>query len=113
MEPFEVHTRHASRLRIYRESDFEITQDLKDHIVFANGGHLVKQILDCRINRDTQTWEILVEWIGLDSAENSWKPATIMQEDVLVMLSKWVQGNPKGEAMWRAIEVKAQRKRGK
>lgn len=59
---------------LYRESDLVLTQDLKDYIVFVNGGHLVKEPFGYHINRDAQTWEILAEWVGLDSVENSWIP---------------------------------------
>lgn len=36
IEPFELVTRHVSRLRFYREKDLKVTQDLKDHVVFSN-----------------------------------------------------------------------------
>lgn len=112
VEPYDVHTRHTSRLRFHKERYLDVTQILKDHIVFANGGHLVKRFLECRMNRATQTWEILVKWIGL-VADNSWKPAVMMHEHVPVLLSQWVKDNPGAKEMWRSIEGDAQRKKGK
>ena len=64
-EPFAIFTWHVTGLKFYCERDLEVTQDLKDYVVFAYGGHLVQKLLKCRISPDTHQREVLVQWIGL------------------------------------------------
>nr|CCA21015.1 AlNc14C109G6335 [Albugo laibachii Nc14] len=97
--PFDIITRHITRFRFFREKYLGVTQDLRDYATYANGGHLVQRFLDCRMNPDTHEWEVLVQWKGLDQAENSWEPARIRLEDVPRLLARWVRDELKVEGM--------------
>lgn len=45
-----------------------ITQDLRDCMGYANGGHLVQRFLECHLNSDAHQWETLVQWLGFYAA---------------------------------------------
>ncbi|CCI10398.1 unnamed protein product [Albugo candida] len=79
----------------------------------CNGGHLVQKFLECRINPDTHQWEVLVQWISLDVADNSWEPASILQEDVPKLFRRWVASEPKAEALRTFIHTESTRRRDK
>ncbi|KAL0592519.1 hypothetical protein ABG067_000083 [Albugo candida] len=81
---------------LLNERDLE---DLQDYVVYANGKHLVQKFLECRINPDKHHWDVLVEWIGLDVAENSWEPASILPEEVPLLFKRWVASEPWAEAL--------------
>lgn len=112
VEPFAIINRHVTRLKFY-EREMEIMQDLKAYVVFANDGHLVQKFLECRINPDTHQWEVLVQWISLDVADNSWEPASILQEDVPKLFRRWVASEPKAEALRTFIHTESTRRRDK
>nr|CCA22183.1 AlNc14C147G7406 [Albugo laibachii Nc14] len=99
VDPFGNITRHVTRLKFFREKDLGVTEDLKDYVVCANGGHLVRSFLDCLLNPDTHQWEVLVQWIGSDDTENIWEPASILAEDVPNLLRKCVADDSKAVGM--------------
>lgn len=104
--PYAVSVRHASRLKFYRDSSRELTEDLVAHVLHGEGGHLVDKFLDCRKNSTSRQWEILVQWIGLDPEEASWEPASVMLEDVPTLVSTFVDSSDvgsKAREMWSAI----------
>lgn len=67
--------------------------------MYASGERLIHKVLECRINPYTHQWEVLVQWIGLDTSENSSEPARILLEDVPAFFKKWVASEPKSEAL--------------
>ncbi|KAE8964990.1 hypothetical protein PR003_g30136 [Phytophthora rubi] len=78
--PYGITLHHASRLKFYRDSQREVTEDLLDHVHHGAGGHLVEKLLDCRKGPDD--YELKVQWVGLDPLEASWEPARVMLEDI-------------------------------
>ncbi|GMF39927.1 unnamed protein product [Phytophthora fragariaefolia] len=89
--PFHVAAHHASRPRLYADADREVTEDLVARATHGDGGHLVAKMLECRRSQESHVWEILVELIGLDPLEASWKLAVIMYEDVPQLVEKFVK----------------------
>ena len=73
----------------------DVTQDLLDHVAYVEGGHLVEELRDCRFNRTTKRWDILVKWIGLDELETSWEPASDIAEDVPALVQAYIKANIK------------------
>nr|CCA27447.1 AlNc14C536G12088 [Albugo laibachii Nc14] len=113
VEPFSIITRHVTSLKFFRERYLGVSQDLKDYVVYANGGNLVSQFLECPLNPDNHQWEVLVQWIGLDDTENSWEPASLLMEDVPTLLRKWVNTEPKAADMRSFLHIETSRRRGK
>ncbi|KAE8951062.1 hypothetical protein PR002_g33089 [Phytophthora rubi] len=71
----------------------------------ADGGHLVSKLVKCLMGPETHTWEIQVEWIGLDPLEASWEPATIIYEDVPEFVKRFVlrANSDAAQAMWASL----------
>ena len=88
-------THHASRMKHYAAAAADVTQDLLDHVAYVEGGHLVEELRDCRFNRTTKRWDILVKWMGLDELETSWEPASDIAEDVPALVQAYIKANIK------------------
>jgi len=58
-----------------------VTEDIVDHIIHGEGGHLVEKFLDRRFGPASHEWAMRVKWFGIDELEASWEPARIMLED--------------------------------
>ncbi|KAL0591610.1 hypothetical protein ABG067_001210 [Albugo candida] len=82
------------RLKIFRDKYLGVTEDLWEYATYANGGHMVQRFLDCKMKFDTHQWEVLVQWRGLDEAENSWEPARILLEDFPLLLARRSEQTP-------------------
>ncbi|KAE9025826.1 hypothetical protein PR002_g11067 [Phytophthora rubi] len=105
MAPFAISTHHASRLKFYADASRNVTEDLVAQAMHADGGHLVSKLVKCRMGPETHTWEIQVEWIGLDPLEASWEPATIIYEDVPELVKRFVlrANSDAAQAMWASL----------
>ncbi|KAE9076591.1 hypothetical protein PF006_g28099 [Phytophthora fragariae] len=105
MAPFAISTHHASRLKFYADASRNVTEDLVAQAMHADGGHLVSKLVKCRMQPETHTWEIQVEWIGLDPLEASWEPATIIYEDVPELVKRFVlrANSDAAQAMWASL----------
>ncbi|KAF4035524.1 Calponin homology domain-containing proteinromo [Phytophthora infestans] len=112
--PYTITVHHASRLKLYRNSQREVTEDILAHIHHGAGGHIVERLLDCR--KGPEDYELNVQWVGLDPLEASWEPARVMIEDIPKLVASYVAAHPKHktlQAMWKALAPAApQRKRG-
>ena len=86
-------TQHASRLKMFAASDLMVTQNLIDHISYVEGGYLVEALVDCKFDRATKQWFVLVKWVGIDELENSWEPLIVMLEDVPKLVHKFLKDN--------------------
>jgi hypothetical protein len=89
VEPYGIQVYHASRLKRYAEQDREVSQDLKDHIIFADGGHLVENVRACR--KLDQEWQLQIKWAGLQEEEVSWEPAKVIADDLPALVNKFCQ----------------------
>ncbi|KAF4032278.1 hypothetical protein GN244_ATG15859 [Phytophthora infestans] len=85
-----VSVRHASRLQLYRDALRGTVEDLLEHTINGECGHLVEALLDCRLSPATHRWGILVNWVGKDDVEASWEPAEAIQEDVPTLLQTFL-----------------------
>ena len=108
VEPFAVTLHHATRLKFYAESTREVTEDLVEHVIFGDGGHLVEELLACRVGADSQEWEIQVKWFGLDLLEATWEPAAIIYEDQSALVRRFIkarQGDKKAQGLKSFLRV--------
>ena len=83
----------VARFQRYRERQREVTDDLFDAALFGDGGHLVQKLVACRYNTQKKEYEIQVQWASLDSLEASWEPATVIYEDVPVLVERLIQAS--------------------
>jgi len=86
-------THHASRLKFFAAKDLLVTQDLKDHIAYVEGGHLLEEMLGCRYDRATKQWLIQIKWLGLDMVEASWEPAVDIATDAPKVMAAYLRAN--------------------
>jgi transposase InsO family protein len=105
IEPFAISIRHAARLQLYRDAARGQVDELTEQAIHGEGGHLVEAIRACRLSPDTHQWEVHVKWFGLDEVEASWEPAEVIQEDVPVLFSRFVDETPDDPARHRMKEA--------
>ncbi|GMF18644.1 unnamed protein product [Phytophthora fragariaefolia] len=78
-------------MKLYAEAGRDVTEDLVQHIIHGEGGHLVERFIEFRFGRELRAWEIKVKWFGLDGLEASWEPARIMLEDQPGLVKKFIE----------------------
>jgi hypothetical protein len=82
---------HVSRLKLFAAKDLLVTQDLLDHVAYVEGGHIVEELRDCRFDKGTKQWTILVKWMGLSEAGTTWEPVANLVADVPVLVRNFVR----------------------
>ena len=84
---------HASRLKFYADHSFEVTEEVREHVA-AQGIILeVRALVAHRYNHESQEFEFLVSWKGLESIEDSWEPLVRLWHDVKVLVSSYVDSS--------------------
>jgi hypothetical protein len=83
-------THHVSRIRLFAAKDLLVTQDLMDHVAYVKGGHIVKELRDCRFDKAHKHWTVLVKRMGLREAETTCEPVANLVEDVPVLVRNFV-----------------------
>ena len=83
---------HANRLKLYADSQLELTEELLDSIDH-NDPHYntVEELLALRFYGPLERYEVQVKWKGFDDEEPTWEPLSVMQEDIPVMLKKFLE----------------------
>jgi hypothetical protein len=65
--------------------------ELKKQFLHDNRTFEVEKILDHRVNEDKE--EFLVKWLGFDNDQVTWEPADILNEDVPVLVAKFMKAD--------------------
>ncbi|KAE9040706.1 hypothetical protein PR003_g4252 [Phytophthora rubi] len=88
---------HASRLNFYADSDLEVTEELLAHV--AAQGIVLKgeNLVDHRWNKESERFELLVSWCGLESIEDSWEPLQSLAQDIPVLIKAYVDAAKNSE----------------
>lgn len=84
---------HASRLKSFADRELRVDTELPEHVAHRNEGHVVERLEECRFSTETKAFELRVEWRGLDSIEDSWEPASNIQENVPVLYRAFVRAH--------------------
>ncbi|GMF22853.1 unnamed protein product [Phytophthora fragariaefolia] len=81
---------HGSRLKLYSDSSFNVTEEIAELI--SNQGMLlgVEKFKSHRYNAALRRWELLVSWVGLTDSEDPWEPVIEMLKDVQAKVSSYV-----------------------
>ncbi|RHZ08482.1 hypothetical protein DYB31_008999 [Aphanomyces astaci] len=101
--PYEVTVHHAYRLKMYHEGGREVTEDLKAHITFGDGGFHVERLEQARCVDGHH--QVLVKWLGLDDEESSWEPAANLLDDIPVVFRKWAAANKEDHAVAALVKT--------
>ncbi len=80
---------HGRRLKFFRNSDFNVTEELLNHLSYQKGELLVvHEFLDIRRRRGQV--ELEVKWRGFGNEETDWVTLKSLQEDVPELVSEYI-----------------------
>jgi Chromo (CHRromatin Organisation MOdifier) domain len=85
---------HATRLRFYKDNEFNVTAELaqaaekNDHQLYV-----VSKVLDARYNKKEIFYEFLVAWRGFPAGETTWEPYSVMAVDVPEMVAMFMESH--------------------
>lgn len=89
---------HTSRLKIYADSDFEITQEIREHVSEQAVLLKIRQVQEARYNKNSKLWEVLCLWEGLEDIEASWERFNSIASEAPAVATAFVDSMPKGSA---------------
>ncbi|KAH9181015.1 hypothetical protein AeNC1_017009 [Aphanomyces euteiches] len=84
-----VREAHVSRLKFNADKSLNVDEELLSHVAHNADGYVVDQLVDCRFNLETATFEILVKLYGLQEIENSSEPAINLLEDIPELMKRY------------------------
>ncbi|RHZ24149.1 hypothetical protein DYB31_006480 [Aphanomyces astaci] len=87
-----MEVQHASRLKFFSDAALDVTDALVDYAAFGDEGFFVEALLGARRSADGK-FEVRVKWKGLDEEEALWEPAVQLNEDIAVVLRRWIVKN--------------------
>ena len=83
-------TVHGSRVKFFRNSDLEVTEEVQQYLAFQEGEYcVVDEFQDIRTKEGEV--ELLTKWKGFDDEEPQWESLKIMREDVPVLVSEFIE----------------------
>lgn len=80
---------HGRRLKMFRNKDFEITEELKDYLRYQQGELLVIDRFD-DIRERQENVELLVKWKGFGEEESDWVEYASLKEDVPTLINEYL-----------------------
>ncbi|ETN08089.1 hypothetical protein PPTG_11957 [Phytophthora nicotianae INRA-310] len=93
---------HASRLKYYADKDFEVTEEVIEHVASQGIVLAVAELKEnrwCAVKRD---YELLVLWKGLDPIEDSWEPLQSLWKEIPVMIRAYAE-RTKGDSLLKHV----------
>jgi hypothetical protein len=82
---------HGDRVRFYEEGTLNITEEIKAQFAHDNFSYEVKDFIGVRIQPETGRVQLLVEWKGFASQDNSWEYLEMLCTDVPVLVAKYAR----------------------
>lgn len=82
---------HASRLKFYADKDFEVTEEIREHVAAQGIVLTVAELKDHRWSKAKRDYEILVSWKGLEPIEDSWESLSSLKADIPVLLRRYAE----------------------
>ena len=80
---------HGSRLKLFRNADFNVTTDCLENIKFQDGEYsVIQKLLDVRSG--LSGIEVQVLWKGFDSEEPTWESADVLIENVPALMIDFI-----------------------
>ena len=80
---------HGRRLKLFRNSEYQVTEELINHLAYQEGELLVIEEFRGIRQRRGQT-ELHVKWKGFDVSESDWISTQSLRDDVPVMLDQYL-----------------------
>jgi hypothetical protein len=95
---------HASCLRFYADSAFDVNAELLTHIAHNNMGYDVRALCGLRFERDSKSYQAFVSWLGFEEEDNTWEPLASLQEDVPSLVAHFLAHHDDSALASRARE---------
>ena len=80
---------HGRRLPFFRNSSFNVTEELRDHLAYQKGELFIIEEFT-GIRRKGIKLEIRVKWKGFPDSESDWNELENLQEDVPEMVQEYI-----------------------
>ncbi len=80
---------HGRRLKFFRNSAFEVTEEVRDHLAYQENELLVIESFD-DLRRKNGDIELLVRWKGFGPEEVDWVSISTLKEDVPALLEEFL-----------------------
>lgn len=81
---------HGRRLKFFRNSDFEVSEEVKQHLEYQqNELMVIEEMVDIRTQN--KVVEILVKWQGFHEDESDWVSFESLSEDVPELLTEFIE----------------------
>jgi len=80
---------HGRRLKLFRNKDYNVTQEVLDHLQYQQGELLVIKEFHGIRKIDGQV-ELLVEWKGFTDSEKDWVAYPSLKEDVPELVQEYI-----------------------
>lgn len=81
---------HGRRLKFFRNKDYEVTEELKDHLAYQGDELLVIDKFEDIRQVDGST-QVYVKWKGFSDSENDWVSFDSLKEDVPALIDEYIQ----------------------
>ena len=81
---------HGRRLKFFRNKDFQVSQELLNHLSYQEGELLVVEAFT-DIRRKQGVTELQVKWRGFDAVKSDWVSLSSLREDVPDLLEEYLQ----------------------
>ncbi|ETK77795.1 hypothetical protein L915_16002, partial [Phytophthora nicotianae] len=82
---------HASRLKYYADEDFEVTEEVIEHVASQGIVLAVAELKEHRWCAAKKDYELIVSWDGLGPIEDSWEPLRSLWKDIPVMVRDYAE----------------------
>uniref|UniRef100_K3X3V1 Chromo domain-containing protein n=1 Tax=Globisporangium ultimum (strain ATCC 200006 / CBS 805.95 / DAOM BR144) TaxID=431595 RepID=K3X3V1_GLOUD len=88
---------HASRLKFYADQSLEVTEEVLEHVASQGIVMAVESIKQNRWCDAKREFELLINWKGFESIEDSWEPMRSLVHDIPVLVRRYAEsiGNAK------------------
>ncbi|KAH9082770.1 hypothetical protein LEN26_021161 [Aphanomyces euteiches] len=88
---------HMSRLKMYAESSFEVTEEILEHVADQGILLMVEHIAAHKFDKNRDWYYMLVHWEGFESIEASWEEVTHLVRDCPAVVQAYVEALKPGK----------------
>ncbi|ETO66256.1 hypothetical protein F444_16505 [Phytophthora nicotianae P1976] len=100
---------HESRLKFYADKNLNVTEEILEHVASQGIILAINELKKHRWNKSIKDYEVLVNWKGLESVEDSWELLTSLAKEVHVLLNQCIQKQgSKLPTYWKDYQSKFQ-----
>ncbi|ETV73107.1 hypothetical protein H257_11931 [Aphanomyces astaci] len=88
----ELRKAHASRVKLYAEDSFKVTEEILEHVSEQGIMLKVKSIAGHKFVPDVKDFMLEVLWEGFEDIESSWEPLQMLMHECPAVVKNYVEG---------------------